>query len=49
MSEIEGLFVVVYDGDSIEGPMNYENAVFIWQWYIESGYTARIAKLSFLD
>ncbi len=49
MEDIEGLFVVVYDEDCIEGPTDYENALFIWQTYIESGYTARIAKLTWID
>lgn len=49
LSSVKGIFVVVYDGDSIEGPVDYENALFIWQTYVEEGYDARIAKLTFLD
>lgn len=48
-SYVEGVYVVVYDGDSVEGPVDYDNALFIWQTYVEEGYDARIAKLTWLD
>ena len=47
--ELEDLYVVIYDSDSIEGPVDYDNALFIWQTYVEEGYDARIAKLTWLD